>query len=156
MRAHIVNSVATLTIQGNVNGSSLILPSSVGTIARAVEDCALFLKSVCVQKMWEMDPKVPPVPFDNKAYECGSKLRIGYFKSDGWFEPCKAARRGLEETIAQLEAAGHTCIPFQPPDDGRYRQQLYVFLFPWCIVNIVLGLIHVFLNFAVVRFTQVH
>jgi fatty acid amide hydrolase len=74
--------------------------------------------------MWEKDPSVPPIPFDEKAYKDSSPLRIGYFKSDDWFEPCAAAQRGMDETIQGLVAAGHTCVPFQPPEDGKFRQGL--------------------------------
>lgn len=82
------------------------------------------MKAVCVPKMWEHDKSIPPLPFDDKAYTDSSPLRIGYFKSDSWFEPCAAAQRGLEETIKSLIAAGHTCVPFEPPADGKACQGL--------------------------------
>ena len=65
-----------------------------------------------------MDSNLPPFPFNSKAYEDKKSLKIGYFVSDGWFEPCAAAKRALTETIKALEEAGHDCVPFEAPTSG--------------------------------------
>lgn len=105
----------------------IALPSSVGPMAKTVDDCALFMKAVCVPAMWKIDPSVPPLPFDESEYNSTRKLTIGYLRDDkDWFEPCDAVKRGIDETIQHLTELGHTCIPFQPPTDSKFHQQLYV------------------------------
>jgi fatty acid amide hydrolase len=104
--------------KGNKSGTSVAIPATVGPIARSVEDCALFMKAVCVSELFDGDLNVPRIPFDDKEYQSKTKLKIGYFETDAWFEPCAAAKRGLHETIAALEKAGHTCVPYDSPTDG--------------------------------------
>lgn len=109
------------SFQDNKHGSLMIIPNSLGPIARTVGDCALFLEAVCVPEIWKTDLNLPPVPFDKAAYQKTAsqpKLRIGYYYDDGWFEPCATSKRGIRETIAKLQAAGHECVPFRPPTDG--------------------------------------
>lgn len=59
-----------------------------GPIARDVEDLVLMLKAWWVPKMWERDPFVVPLPFDDAAWRVGrgkgQTIRLGYFTTDGW------------------------------------------------------------------------
>ena len=151
-----------LSVKGNmtprkhnkVPGTTCALPPSIGPIARTVDDAVLFMKAVCVPKLWNTDrSSIPPLPFDNDLYDrivatsnatsntsrnkdpttsptstliTRRYLKIGYFVSDGFFEPCTAAIRGLQETIDKLSNAGHTCVKFLPPTDGWFHYGLYV------------------------------
>ena len=110
--------------QNDRNGVKIVIPPTPGPIARTVDDCALFMKTACVPASWESDCKVPRVPFDSGKYENRGNLKIGYFATDHWFEPCATARRGLNETIENLKAAGHTCVLLQPPTDGWFNYGL--------------------------------
>lgn len=110
--------------KGGRNGSLVQVPSSIGPLARTVDDCATFMEVVCVPQMWLEDTSVPPLPFDTAIYHSRRPMRIGYFDSDEWFEPCLTARRGVEETIDGLTAAGHTCIRFEMPTKGRFNHTL--------------------------------
>jgi fatty acid amide hydrolase len=105
-------------------GTRIAIPSTIGPIARTVDDCALFMKAVCTPDLFAGDSNVPPLLFDDKAYKEKSKLKIGYFKTDNWFEPCATSRRALDETLAALQKAGHECIPFEPPTDGWHNYAL--------------------------------
>jgi len=98
-------------------GTSAIIPASIGPIARTVEDCVMFMKATLVPEMFT-DPTVPPIPFNLYEYKIKDKLKIGWFESDGWFEPCATSKRAVRETIDALTEAGHTCVPFKPPTDG--------------------------------------
>lgn len=101
-------------------GMTTIIPVVCGPITRTVEDCALFMKAACVPEMFDNDTQVAPLPFLDELYQAPmtKKLRIGYFVSDGWFEPCQAQKRAMHATIQTLEAAGHVCVPFDPPTNG--------------------------------------
>jgi len=64
-------------------------------------------------KMWKTDILAPPIPWNAEAANLAEKkLTFGYFKDDGWFEPSAANARAVDEAVAALEAAGHTCVPF--------------------------------------------
>mmetsp|Transcript_10451 Transcript_10451/g.19049 ORF Transcript_10451/g.19049 Transcript_10451/m.19049 type:complete len:572 (+) Transcript_10451:335-2050(+) len=106
--------------------TAIHIPTAVGPLARTVDDCALFMKSVCVPEFFASDISVPPLPFDMDSYTKSKPLKIGYFSTDGWFEPCQAAKRGLMETVDALTKAGHTCVPFDLPTDGWANYSLMV------------------------------
>ena len=110
----------------NKAGTSIAIPATNGPLARSVEDCALFMKAVCTPDLFAGDLNLPKLPFDEKVYRDTSKLKIGYFKTDGWFEPCATSKRALEETLAALTKAGHRCVPFKPPTDGWHNYGLLV------------------------------
>ena len=43
-----------------------------------------------------------------QVYTCSKPMKIGYFESDGYQMPSPSMKRGLRETKALLERAGHT------------------------------------------------
>lgn len=100
------------------------MPAVMGAMSYKVEDCAMFLKGVCVPKLFENDINVPPIPFDKKQYEKKGPMKIGYFETDDFFEPCPSAKRGLREAIQRLRDAGHECVPFKPPTDGWFAYRV--------------------------------
>ena len=129
-----------LSVRGNMTarknnriaGTASLLPTSIGPITRNVDDAVLFMKAVCVPTMWNIDKNTPPLPFDDKLYNSIAnnakprRLKIGYFVTDGFFQPCTAAIRGLQETIEGLSRTGHNCVKFMPPTDGWTNYGLYV------------------------------
>mmetsp|Transcript_34149 Transcript_34149/g.50185 ORF Transcript_34149/g.50185 Transcript_34149/m.50185 type:complete len:617 (+) Transcript_34149:99-1949(+) len=123
------NSGSMKPRKDNKIGTGLIIPAANGPIARTVDDCALFMKAVCVPEHFERDTEIPPISYNESEYKCISsakKLKIGYFVSDGWFEPCAAFKRGVRETVNALSEAGHTCVPFEIPTNGWDTYGLYV------------------------------
>lgn len=97
----------------NKQGKSVVITAVVGPLARTVDDCALFMRAVCVPEMFAGDPSIPPLPFRTEEYEATGPLRFGYYQTDGWFEPCATAKRAVAETVAALTKAGHECVPFE-------------------------------------------
>jgi fatty acid amide hydrolase len=95
-----------------------------GAMSLKVEGCAMFLKAVLVPKLFERDINVPPIPFDTKQYESKAPLKIGYYETDDYFEPCPSAKRGLREAIQKLKEAGHEMVPFKPPTDGWFAYRV--------------------------------
>ena len=82
------------------------------------------MKAMCTPDLFSGDLNVPPVPFRESICHDSSKLKIGYFKTDGWFEPCATSQRALEETLKALAQAGHECVEFVPPTDGWHSYEL--------------------------------
>lgn len=81
--------------------------------------------------MFQEDSRVPPLPFDSQTYleggARGKPLRVGFFTTDGWFEPHTASVRAVEETVRALEQAGHECqkIGFPEGYNGADVARLY-------------------------------
>ena len=112
--------------KNNRVNTAVAIPTVKGPLTRCVEDAALFMKAFLVPQLFAGDLNAVPIPFDDAAYRSKSKLTIGYFDNDGWFEPCRTSKRAIGETIVGLKKAGHKCIPFQPPRDGWFTYGLLV------------------------------
>ena len=110
----------------NKFGSTLCVPAVIGPMARSVDDCALFMKAVFSSAVYRCDRNIPPLNFDERAYRDTSKLKVGYFITDSFMDPCATGKRALKEAITALEQQGHTCVPFQPPTDGWHHNKLFV------------------------------
>ncbi|KAL7891123.1 hypothetical protein AOLI_G00005990 [Acnodon oligacanthus] len=98
-----------------VKGIKSVL-SSIGPMARDVESLALCMRALLCEDMFTLDPTVPPLPFNQQLYENTDRLRIGYYENDGYLQPSPSMVRALQETKKLLEEAGHTLVPFKPPE----------------------------------------
>jgi len=110
------------------HGLGEVIPSTPGPIGRSVDCCKRFMETIWDGRMFELDKGVAPITWKEEEYSSTRKLKIAYFTSDGWFEPCSAARRATIEAADALRARGHEVkeIPF--PGDGCQTYQLYVAL----------------------------
>ncbi|OAX39499.1 amidase signature enzyme [Rhizopogon vinicolor AM-OR11-026] len=81
-----------------------------GPMGRSVQDCELFCKTI----FGEQDPSHQNVPLPYRPVELPSKLRFGYYLSDGMVETSPACQRAVLETVSALEKQGHECIEFKP------------------------------------------
>ena len=89
------------------DGIKLAIPSVLGPMARTTDDCARFLKAAWCENHFKQDPIVPPISFKDDVYRDKGMLRIGVFRTDGWFEPCEAAVRAVDEVVQLLQDSGH-------------------------------------------------
>ncbi|NXS69532.1 FAAH1 hydrolase, partial [Pandion haliaetus] len=91
------------------------VPWALGPMARDVDSLALCMKALLCQDMFQLDPTVPPIPFDEEVYSSSAPLRVGYYDTDGYFPLPPCMRRAVRETRRALQAAGHQLVPFSPP-----------------------------------------
>ncbi|KAG2356852.1 amidase signature domain-containing protein [Suillus spraguei] len=77
----------------------------------SVQDCELFCKTIFGQK----DSSHQNIPMSYHAVELPSKLRFGYYLSDGMMESSPACKRAVLETVSALRKQGHQCIEFTSP-----------------------------------------
>ncbi|XP_055497537.1 vitamin D3 hydroxylase-associated protein-like isoform X3 [Leucoraja erinacea] len=89
--------------------------SSVGPLARDVDSLAYCMKALLCEEMFELDPNVPPMPFDDMIYTAIKPMKIGYFDNDSYWIPSPSMKRAILETKQLLTDAGHTLISFTPP-----------------------------------------
>ncbi|NXI30389.1 FAAH1 hydrolase, partial [Sterrhoptilus dennistouni] len=91
------------------------VPCALGPMARDVDSLALCMKALLCQEMFQLDPTVPPIPFNEQVYSSSTPLRVGYYDTDGYFPLPPCMRRAVKETRRALEAAGHQLVLFSPP-----------------------------------------
>ncbi|KAG8436963.1 hypothetical protein GDO86_007880 [Hymenochirus boettgeri] len=98
----------------------------IGPMARDVDSLALCMKALLCDEMFKLDPTVPPLLFNEEVYLTSKPLRIGYYETDGFTLPNPAMKRVLLETKTLLEEAGHTLIPFKPPQIDYMLNELFI------------------------------
>ncbi|KAG2369045.1 amidase signature domain-containing protein [Suillus spraguei] len=102
-----VSSIGTQAVRPGFEA----IRSSHGPLARSVQDCELFCKTIFGQK----DSSHQNIPMPYHAVELPSKLRFGYYLSDGMLESSPACKRAVLETVSALRKQGHECIEFTSP-----------------------------------------
>ncbi len=85
--------------------------SVTGVLGNQAEDLHLFLNIINQSVATTREVK----PLQDYQNIDVSKLRIGYFLSDGIFEPMGAVKQGVLNSVAKLEKLGVEAIEFQPP-----------------------------------------
>lgn len=48
-----------------------------------------------------------PMPFDECAFHRPGHMRIGFFVTDGYFDPSPACQRAVREAVSALQREGH-------------------------------------------------
>ncbi|XP_058698432.1 vitamin D3 hydroxylase-associated protein [Poecile atricapillus] len=96
-----------------------------GPMARDVDSLALCMKALLCQEMFQLDPTVPPIPFDEQVYTSTKPLRVGYYEGDGYFQPSPSMKRAVQHTRKLLQDAGHTLVPFVPPKIDYVVDELF-------------------------------
>ncbi|CAI5777243.1 Amidase domain-containing protein [Podarcis lilfordi] len=117
--------LSNLGVRGPIDGI-LTVPGTVGPMARDVESLALCMKALLCDDMFQLDPFVPPVFFNEEVYSSSMPLRIGYYDTDGYFLLPPCMRRAVHETKKLLQEAGHTLVPFTPPSVDYAIDELYI------------------------------
>ncbi|NWX39609.1 FAAH1 hydrolase, partial [Steatornis caripensis] len=102
------------------------VPCALGPMGRDVDSLALCMKALLCQAMFQLDPTVPPIPFDEEVYSSSAPLRIGYYDTDGYFLLPPCMRRAVQETRRALQAAGHQLVPFSPPRIHYVMTELFL------------------------------
>ncbi|NXW40889.1 FAAH1 hydrolase, partial [Nyctiprogne leucopyga] len=102
------------------------VPCALGPMARDVDSLALCMKALLCQEMFQLDPTVPPITFNEEVYSSSAPLRVGYYDTDGYFPLPPCMRRAVQETREALQAAGHQLVPFSPPRIHYVMTELFL------------------------------
>jgi fatty acid amide hydrolase len=89
--------------------------SQLGPMARTVGDLVMAMKALDPRAMTELDPRVPPLPFEDPARIDISKLKVGVYTEDGLLPPSAAVGRAVREAASALRAKGAEVVEFVPP-----------------------------------------
>ncbi len=87
-----------------------------GPMARTVDDLALFFRALRPGRMAELDPRVPPVPWEEPAGAKLESVRVGMYTADGVLSASPSLGRAVERAAQALRARGCDVVPFEPPD----------------------------------------
>ncbi|KAG8545752.1 hypothetical protein GDO81_020379 [Engystomops pustulosus] len=86
-----------------------------GPIARDVDSLVVAMRALLCDDMFQLDPTVPPIPFNDEVFSSTRPLRIGYYETDGSTMATPSMRRAVLQTKDLLEKAGHQLVQFNPP-----------------------------------------
>jgi fatty acid amide hydrolase len=87
-----------------------------GPIARTVDDLILLFRAFGSVDLSALDPRVPPLDWEEPDGVKLDGLRVGFYGDDGVLAPSKALSRAIERAAEVLRTRGCTVTPFEPPD----------------------------------------
>ncbi|KAG5451569.1 Fatty acid amide hydrolase, variant 2 [Clonorchis sinensis] len=108
-------------------GSSALVPQStielevcIGPIGKHVDDLAKVMRTLLSPTMFELDPNLPVLPFNEEVYLGKDKrnLVIGFYETiddSNIIQTVPSVRRAVEQAVHKLSQRGHTLIKFSPP-----------------------------------------
>jgi fatty acid amide hydrolase len=80
-----------------------------------VEDLELFFRAINPERASELDPRVPPLAWNEPETPAPSGLRVGYYIDDGLLSASRALGRAVHRAANALRARGYEVIAFEPP-----------------------------------------
>ncbi|XP_008107759.2 vitamin D3 hydroxylase-associated protein [Anolis carolinensis] len=101
-------------IRGPIDGILSVM-GTVGPMARNVDSLVLCMRALLCADLFQLDPTLPPMPFNEEVFSSSTPLRVGFFDTDGYFLLPPCMRRAVHTTKKLLQEAGHTLVPFTPP-----------------------------------------
>ncbi|CAI5760224.1 unnamed protein product [Candida verbasci] len=117
------------------------VPAIFGPIGRSIDDIDYWMKSYINEgKPWLIDAWALPIPWRSVPKPDPKDLTIAVIRDDGLVRVSPPIRRGLNEVVEKLKAAGVRIVEFQPPNtklayetinkmyncDGNYMQKKYL------------------------------
>ncbi|XP_014767733.1 fatty acid amide hydrolase 1 [Octopus bimaculoides] len=109
-----VNRFGTGSSKEIMNGQILI-ENSTGPMTQTSDGLIIAAKALFSQEVFEMDPQISPIKFQDHLFESKKNLRIGYYVTDNVVNTTSACQRAVLVAKKALEAKGHTMIEFTPP-----------------------------------------
>lgn len=89
-----------------------------GPMARKVADLELFFRGLDMQRATQLDPRVPPLAWQEGERRALAGLRVGAYANDGVLLPSAAVGRAVERAAEALRSRGCEIRPFQPDFRG--------------------------------------
>ncbi|CAI9725354.1 Hypothetical predicted protein [Octopus vulgaris] len=109
-----ITRVGTGSLSIAAEKQDLIHPS-IGPMAQTADGLIIAAKALFSKNVFEMDPRIAPIEFQNHLFEGKKNLRIGYYVTDNTVSSIPACRRAVLMAKKALEAKGHTVVEFTPP-----------------------------------------
>ncbi|CAH8518984.1 unnamed protein product [Heterobilharzia americana] len=112
--------LSVLGMASSAKTSVLYIKGCAGPMGRKVEDLARVMRALLCRTMFDLDPYVVPMHFNDDSYEGKnkSKLVIGYycsFDDPNLMPVLDVNQRVVEKAVKALENAGHKLVKFAVP-----------------------------------------
>jgi fatty acid amide hydrolase len=104
-----------LGANGAIAGQEVIR-AQIGPMARSARDLTMLMRALDPARMSALDPRVPPVPFEDPARIDVGRLRVGHYGSDGIIPSSHAVERAVRSAAAVLRSRGAQVFEWIPPD----------------------------------------
>ncbi|TGZ74476.1 hypothetical protein CRM22_000912 [Opisthorchis felineus] len=119
-----VNRLSSLGCLNLAKHSVLALQACPGPVARKVDDLAGVMRSLLTPLMFDLDPRVPPMPFNEDAYNGsnGKQLTIGFYQTfhdSNLMHTTPAVREAITHAVDALAKAGHRIVRYTPPNPAK-------------------------------------
>jgi fatty acid amide hydrolase len=86
-----------------------------GPMARSARDLRLLLEGLDPRRMSALDPRVPPLPFEDPSRVDISKIRVGFFIEDSFIPASNAVARAVTQAASALRGVCASVTHFTPP-----------------------------------------
>ena len=92
-----------------------VVRGAAGPLARTVGDLTLFFRAVDPDRASELDPRVPPLRWNEPADVRLGGRRVGFYVDDGLLSASVALGRAVHRAGDALRARGCEVVAFEPP-----------------------------------------
>jgi fatty acid amide hydrolase len=86
-----------------------------GPMARSAADLELFFRALDPRRLADLDPRVPPLPWEESGRVDLETLRVGVYSDDGVLPASHSVSRAVERAASALRSRGATVVAFEPP-----------------------------------------
>uniref|UniRef100_A0A914W0X5 fatty acid amide hydrolase n=1 Tax=Plectus sambesii TaxID=2011161 RepID=A0A914W0X5_9BILA len=93
-----------------------VIRASIGPMAPTVDALIAACRLLFSDAVFAIDQQVAPIPFKDDVLADSKPLTIGWFDTDGYFEPTHSCRRAVREAKQALERSGHKLVQWTPPN----------------------------------------
>lgn len=87
-----------------------------GPLARSVADLALFFRTFAAPAIAALDPRVPPLTWQEPSSVSLRGLRVGCYRDDGVLPASRSVVRAVDRAAEALRASGAELVEFEPPE----------------------------------------
>jgi fatty acid amide hydrolase len=92
-----------------------VVRATAGPLARRVRDLALFFSAVNPRRASDLDPRVPPLRWDDPDSVALDGKRVGIYVDDGLLSASAALGRAVHRAADALRARACEVVAFEPP-----------------------------------------
>uniref|UniRef100_A0A5K3G2Q1 Amidase domain-containing protein n=1 Tax=Mesocestoides corti TaxID=53468 RepID=A0A5K3G2Q1_MESCO len=116
------NRISTIGLRSVAEDGFAHIHPVFGPMAKCTSLLADAMKAILCSAMFELDPRVPELPFNDRIYSGTEPLVIGYCACIGEelaVRPVVAVEAAMHKVISLLRSKGHKLVKFNIPDPDK-------------------------------------
>ncbi|OON14538.1 Amidase [Opisthorchis viverrini] len=112
--------ISTVGLKAITPQTTVAIKICIGPMGKRVDDLAKVMRTLLSPSMYELDPTLPVLPFNESMYTGTDKpnLVIGYYDTiddPDIIQTVPSVRRVVRQAVRILSERGHHLVPFSPP-----------------------------------------